>query len=236
MLAHHCFARRAPTRRLFHDVCTAGRLGMPADAVDATLPRPLQSYLRALHDRPTAAATVTAGCTAAVGDGVARIAAWALDDAEVARGISRTVCFAGWSALAVGVGGSIWYRALRRKFPGDTYEVALRTILDLSVFSPVLFGATLGVVTWLETGSVERVGIKLRDDWLQYIGKLWVIWGGGSVLSYLNMPMPWQPPFALGISITWFSYLSFRVHRSVVSDELDQSHIVAEYLERSQKR
>ena len=201
------------------------------------LPYPLQSYLRALHARPMAVGTVAAGCTATAGDGMARIVAWALGDTDVAQGISRTACFAVWSAFAVGVGGHIWYRSLLRKFPGDAYEVALRTVLDLSFFSPVVFGLTVSGVTWVRSGgSIEQVGIKLRDDWLQYLGKLWVIWGGGSVVSYMAVPPPWQPPFALGLAAAWFSYLSFRVHRTVVSDELDQSHIVAEYLERSQRR
>ena len=180
--------------------------------------------------------TVSVGCAATAGDGAARAVAWALGDTEAAQGISRTAYFAGGSALAVGVGGRLWYRALLRKFPGETYEVALRTALDLSFFSPVVFGLTIAGVTWVETGSVEKIGIKLRDDWLQYLGKLWVIWGGGSAVSYMAVPTPWQPPFALCLSLTWFSYLSYRVHRTLVSEELDQSHLVTEYLQQAQKR
>jgi len=221
------------TRR-FHDVCTAGRNGMPDPPT--TLPQPLQLYLRAMHASPLVTGTISVGCAATAGDGMARVAAWAMGDTQVAQGISRTAYFAGWSALAVGVGGRLWYRALLRRFPGETYEVALRTCLDLSFFSPVVFGLTVAGGTWVETGSEEKVRIKLRDDWLQYLGKLWVIWGGGSAVSYMAVPTPWQPPFALGLSLMWFSYLSYRVHRTLGSEELDQSHLVTEYLQKAQKR
>ena len=219
--------------RRFHDVMTAGRNGMPDPP--STLPQPLQLYLRSMHTSPMVTGTVSAGCAATAGDGIARIVAWAMGDTQVAQGISRTAYFAGWSALAVGVGGRLWYRALLRKFPGETYEVALRTCLDLSFFSPVVFGLSVAGLTWVQTGSEEMVAIKLRDDWLQYLGKLWLTWGVGSYVSYMAVPTPWQPPFALGLSLGWFSYVSYRVHRTLDSEEFDQSHLVTEYLQKAQK-
>ena len=61
--------------RRFHDVMTAGRNGMPDPP--STLPQPLQLYLRSMHASPMVTGTVSAGCAATAGDGIARIVAWA---------------------------------------------------------------------------------------------------------------------------------------------------------------
>ena len=229
-------------RRLLHDVCTPGRLGAGAISADAwsTLPWPLQRYLRALHERPMAMAVSGAGCAAFVGDCAARLVAAVAGDAklpsgdDVPRGAVRTAGFVGVSAALVGVGGEIWYRALLRKFPDWTYHVALRTILDQSFFSPVALGLTVMGVTLIETASREQAGLRLRDDWLHHLGKMWTLWGGGSVVSYLCVPTPWQPPFALGLACVWSTFVSYRIHRPLQDHATDQH--VGDYLRKEQRK
>ena len=155
-------------------------------------------------------------------------------DTSGPSGVVRTVGFVGVSAALVGVGGEVWYRALLRKFPDWTYHVALRTILDQSFFSPVALGLTVMGVTLVETGSRQQAGMRLRDDWLHHLGKMWTLWGGGSVVSYLCVPTPWQPPFALGLACVWSTFVSYRIHRPLHDAATDQH--VGDYLRQEQRK
>ena len=121
---------------------------------------------------------------------------------------------------------------LLRKFPDWTYHVALRTVLDQSFFSPVVLGLTVAGVTFCETWSRREAGDRLRDDWIFHIGKMWTVWGGGSIVSYLSVPTPWQPAFALGLAVGWSAFVSYRIHRPLV--DLTSDDLVVEFLRQEQ--
>ena len=133
--------------RTWHDVATQGRLGSPDTCSKG--PRLLSAYTEQLHLRPRTCAVISSFIAAALGDASAQMATCVLvrtrwvdrDDAEKDPYFSadfscqRAASFSFTVGSLVGVGGEFWYRHLLRKFPGWTYEVALRTILDLVRFA-----------------------------------------------------------------------------------------------------
>ena len=131
-----CGRKRAPQlaqRRGWHDVWTWGRLGLPGPELDPKLPPVLRGIMQAMHARPRLCAVVCATTAAAAGD----ICAQALSElkqsderASIASRAARVATHAGLVGILVGGAGDVWFRALVLRFPGHTYEAALRSILD----------------------------------------------------------------------------------------------------------
>jgi hypothetical protein len=128
-------------------------------------------------------------------------------------GPARAARFACAVGLLVGCGGELWYRRLRGPFPGWTYDVALRTIVDLGVFAPAALCGTIALTAFGATGDAAHALERVRDDAGQPLGLMWGWWGGGLSASYLLLPTLWQPPFALGLAVGWCAYVSSRLHR-----------------------
>jgi hypothetical protein len=140
--------------RHWHDVATPGRLGSAGPYMDG--PRVLSVYTTALRARPGACAVIASVSAAAIGDAFAQLtsytvaragwtyrdsfakdAYWMCRDSTVPDpyfgsdlSLARLATFTTIVGSLVGIGGEFWYRQLLRKFPGWTYEVVLRTILD----------------------------------------------------------------------------------------------------------
>lgn len=230
-------ARVSRGLRGWHDVCTPGRLGQAEP--DPALSWPLCVWLRALHQRPLLCATGSATAAAAAGDLLAqafahaKICILADDRAPVPLpDLGRTAMYSAVGALLVGMAGQVWYRSLLLKFPGVQYEVAVRTVLDLSLYGPVVLGLVVSSMTLWSTADREYTAFRLSTDWFHSLGKLWAFWLSGSALSYLFVPMHKQPLFALGIGVVWNSYISHRIHlpRTPRETSEDRQLHVGEYI------
>lgn len=240
--------------RRWHDVACAGRLGDARASGSFYAP-----WLRLLHRRPLAAAAAGAAASAALGDGLAQAWSAAGFDAQrsaesdghygsgaaamaaihatpkLVEGASpemgpwRTARYAATVGLLAGVAGELWFRALLARFPGDTYNVAMRALVDQAVFAPSVLGATVGSATLMSSGDPAYARHRLRTDWAHNLGRMWALWSGGAVLGYLLLPPPLQPLLALATSTVWNGYLSLRLHRPVAFDDRDD-RFVGEYL------
>jgi len=250
MLMARVALRRSPTRqfaRRWHDVATPGRLGDPSASNE--LPLPIRSYLGLLHKRPMAGAATGAAIAAAIGDvlaqavqasGLASVvdgcvthhdpySAMAdlssrpqlIDGASTELGVLRTARFAATVGALVGCAGELWFRHLLGPFPGWTYDVALRTIVDQAVFAPIVLALTIGSVTVAATGDVGYARQRVRQDTMDPLGQMWTLWGCGLALSYLAVPTPWQPPFAMALGVAWSAIVSTRLHRPVAPEGSD---------------
>lgn len=207
--------RLAAQCRGWHDVTTPGRHGLAT--TDHALPRPLRAYLHALHARPRLCAIVGAAGAGAAGDMLAQLlgAALAPPDAEppsLSARASRTLTHAAFVGALVGGAGDVWFRALAKKFPGHTYEAAVRGILDQALFAPVVLGIFVGAATIAGGSDVPYAQFRLREDWIHPVGKMWSVWLGGGALSYLYAPAAWQPVVACAQALLWNCYISARVH------------------------
>jgi hypothetical protein len=231
-------------RRHWHDVATPGRLG---DATaSAQLPQALRVYLRFLHNRPLAGAAAGSALAAAAGDVLSQVVqVTGLDmigdayvrhdnpysamadlasrprlaaDASPEYGVARTVRFAAVVGGLVGCAGELWYRRLLVSFPGWTYEVVLRTIVDQALFAPAVLGLTIGAVTAASTADLEYARFRIRHDTIDPLGRMWTLWGCGLSFSYLSLPSPWQPPFAMALGVVWCAIVSTRLHRPIVAE------------------
>ena len=201
--------------RRWHDVCTSGRLGQVEP--NSTLPRPLRVWLRALHHRPLLCSTGSAAGAAATGDIFAQVCAYAWtcrhrEASTLLPDFSRTAKYSALSALLVGMAGEVWFRSLLLKFPGVQYQVAVRAVLDLSLFGPVALGLVISTMTLWGKADCEYTAFRLSTDWFHSLGKLWAFWLSGSAVSYLFVPIHSQPLFALGLGVVWNSYISHRIH------------------------
>ena len=235
--------RRSGARR-WHDVASPGRLGDASPP--AHLPAVLRTYLRALHRRPLAAATVAAASAAATGDILAqsayvlgadgsvrptdapaqhrdRYAAMAnmaatpslIEGATPETGVLRTVRFAAVVGALVGAGGELWFRRLLRYFPGWTYDVALRTMVDQTLFAPAVLACSVGCITFASSGDFAYAWGRIAHDAVHPLGQMWSLWTCGLAANYALVPGPWQPTFALGLAVLWTSLVSARVHRPI---------------------
>lgn len=148
-------------------------------------------------------------------------------------GMWRTLRFAACTGAMVGFVGERWFRGLLAAMPGKTYEVALRTTVDLLVFAPSTLATIAGTTTMLSAGSDREYFMhKMRHDCVHALGPLWSFWLGGTVASYLLVPSPWQPPFALVLSTVWCTYISSRLHRPLAGTQRkeDANARVGEFL------
>jgi hypothetical protein len=150
------------------------------------------------------------GATAAM---ASQYAPRALEGIDPETGATRTVRFAALAGGLVGVVGELWFRRLLVVCPGWTYDAALRTVFDLSLFAPAVLGLVVGGNTLLATGDAAYVGHKLHHECVHSLGSLWSWWLGGVATSYLLIPAPWQPPFGMGLAVVWSAYVSLRLHR-----------------------
>jgi len=202
--------------RGWHDVFTTGRLGASNPPSSSSLPRFLQRYQRLLHHQPKLCTFCSATCTAVVGDLIAQAlaAVGACEQIEsVESPLARACTYGAVSGILVGGIGELWYRSLLKSFPGATYEAALRAILDLSLFAPVTLGLFVCAVAICERSDLEYVRYRLDKDWGHSIGKMWVLWGVGTTLSYLHVQPPWQPPLAMVLACVWHAFVSLRIHQ-----------------------
>lgn len=128
--------------RLWHDVANQGRLGSLEPCPNG--PRILSAYTVALHRWPRTCSVISCFVAASLGDVAAQLTTNALvrigwKGQDIAArdeyfsadfSAQRTLTFSLVVSSLVGFCGDVWYRQLLVKFPGWTYEVALRTILD----------------------------------------------------------------------------------------------------------
>lgn len=227
-----------PRVRTWHDVCTSGRLGDPS-AMSA--PAVLRTYLRLLHERPVTIAVAGTAFAAAAGDLLAQAAhatglnfdsddfsghtnPWSamaamLNRPPLAEGVAtemgpvRTARFAAVVSALVGGIGTLWFRRLMVPFPGWQSDVALRTFLDQLVFAPAVLALVIGSSTLATSWDASYACQRVYQDTLGPLTTMWSIWGGGVAFSYLMVPTPWQPVFAVGLGAVWCTCVSLRVHR-----------------------
>ena len=128
-------------------------------------------------------------------------------------GLLRTTRFALLAGGCVGVVGESWFRFLLSVAPGWTYQVAIRAVFDQVTFAPAVLCAVVAGTTALATADPDYVRHKVHHDGWLACGKMWALWLSGSAASYMLVPMPWQPPFAVGVSLLWSAYVSARTHR-----------------------
>ena len=98
-------------------------------------------------------------------------------DTSPEYGVARTVRFAAVVGGLVGCAGELWYRRLLVSFPGWTYEVVLRTIVDQALFAPAVLGLTIGAVTAASTADLEYARFRIRHDTIDPLGRMWALWG-----------------------------------------------------------
>ena len=127
-------------------------------------------------------------------------------------GPMRTVRFAALAGGLAGYAGERWFRSLLGPFPGWTYEVALRTIVDQAFFAPAVLGAVVGGVALLSTRDLDYTRHKLHRDWAHVCGKMWAVWSTMATVNYLLVPTPYQPPCTAALSMLWAAYVSYRAH------------------------
>jgi len=77
----------------------------------------------------------------------------------------------------------------------------------------VILGLVVTGVAYSEIPDIEYIRHRMFCDWLNFVGRMWMVWVVGTHLSYLNVPLPWQPVAALGIGVFWQAHLSNRLHR-----------------------
>lgn len=264
LTASRPFGCRVGAWRRWHDVVNSGRLGsLEAEGGAPTLVRHYLALLHhqplasaavgataaaALGDT-LAQLTWCSGLDARFGRlldycqrRVGSYAVWAAalatpeleEGASPELGLGRALRYATVVGAVVGVGGELWFRRLLAAVPGVTYEVALRASFDLAAFAPVALALVCGGTLYLSTGDADHTWQRLRREWYQPLGKLWVLWGGGVTVSYLLIPVPWQPVFAFGIATVWSAYLSSRLHLPIARppSEKDQQYAMSSYLRR----
>ena len=205
------------------------------------MPAVLRAYLRLLHESPFAGAILGSAVSAAAGDVLAQTMTAAGMDADqeddahgspfaamaavvnrprptegaaTEMGAVRTVRFATIVGTLVGGIGTLWFRRLMVPFPGWKSDVAVRTLLDQTLFAPAVLALTIGGVTCASTGEVGYALHRVRHDTIHPMTTMWTIWGGGVAVSYLLVPAPLQAVYAAGVSTLWCACVSLRVHRS----------------------
>ena len=242
--------------RRWHDVASPGRLGDASPP--AHLPAALRAYLRALHCRPLAAATVGAAAAAAAGDAMAqsayvlgadgmsnvrtagagpaqhrdRYAAMAamavtptlIEGAVPETGVLRMVRFAAVVGTLVGAGGELWFRRLLRPFPGWTYDVALRTMVDQTLFAPAVLACSVSCITLASSGDAAYAWGRIAHDAVHPLGQMWTLWTCGLAANYVLVQGPWQSTFAFGLAVLWTSLVSARVHQPIAVASGDVQH------------
>ena len=241
-------------QRNWHDVASPGRLG---DLNASGVPPLLRSYLSALHSRPLTGAVVSSTLAAVSGDVLAQLAHvtqmdrigedWVEhrdsfsamarmlskpqveDNASPELGALRTARFAAVVGLLAGGAGQVWFRYLLNLFPGWTYNSAIRTIVDQSIFAPTVLAATAGSVTISSTGNAAFVRHRFQHDAIEPLGRMWAWWGCGVAVNYILVPNHWQAPFAIAIGSVWCAMLSARLHLPVCALDADRS-LTARYL------
>jgi len=230
-------------RRGWHDVTTLSRR-LPDGAkptVPASLPLPLRAHLRMLRTRPMLTAAACGAAAAAAGDAIAQTIELALDweGSTSVTWSSRLIRMGGlavFGGLVVGCGGEVWFRALSKKFPGDTYESVVRLTLDQLLFGPVVLLLIAGFQPIIEGRGLDSARAHIHMDWLHMLGKLWAFWGVSGIASYLLLPPKHQPAAALGTAVLWCAFVSYRIH-TLTPFELgifDEAVPVAEYLRENQ--
>ena len=231
--------------RGWHDVCTAGRLGC---ANASGVPVALRAYLGFLRQRPLAGAMASAAAAAGVGDLLAqashiigfddalrhtddnaadpygamaglRSSPQLMEGVTPETGLARTVRYTAVVGTLVGFVGELWFRRLLGPFPRWNVDVAARTIVDQAVFAPAILALTIGLVTLASSGNAEYAKMRMRTETLPPVGTMWAFWGIGTAVSYLNVPTPWQPLFAVALGALWNAYILTRIHRPVAPAE-----------------
>ena len=146
--------------------------------------------------------------------------------ASVELGPVRTLRFALLTGGLVGGLGELWFRrVLLVSFPGWTYDVLLRTVFDQAFFAPAVLAMVVGSTAVLSIGGdAAYAEHKLKQDGVHSLGKMWALWSGSAAASYLLVPTPWQPPFAMGLSVVWAFYVSRRAHLPTASRGFAVSH------------
>mmetsp|Transcript_8880 Transcript_8880/g.19666 ORF Transcript_8880/g.19666 Transcript_8880/m.19666 type:complete len:247 (+) Transcript_8880:3-743(+) len=221
MLVARVFSRR------WHDVANKGRLGCAAAATDGNVPSILSLYAYMLRQHPFKCAAVAATSAAAFGDAIAQLLAcgarqyelfctgfvetresysWALPS------LTRCTVYATVVGSIVGVGGELWYRQLLRHFPGWTYDVALRTVLDQGFFAPVALGLVVAASALFQSADASYTRRRLSDIGLHPMGPMWTWWSVGVAVSYLNVRPPYQPLVAFVWAVAWNAYISAIIH------------------------
>lgn len=193
---------------------------------------PLRWHARLLERRPVAGSLLSAGGAAAAGDALCQaleqVMGWR-GERELGTRESAVVRMGGMAAfglLVVGCGGHVWYRALAHKFPGNTYESAVRLTLDQALFAPVVLLGAVGFLPLLEGRGLDSARAHIDADWLHMLGKMWTFWAVTGISSYILLPLKYQPAAALASAVLWNTFVSYRLHR-LAPLEMDEPEAIS---------
>ena len=142
-------------------------------------------------------------------------------------GPSRTLAYAGVAASLVGVGGELWHRFLRRTWPGNRYQAAIRAILDGLVYAPTAVLLFSAGVQWLRTSDPRYTLHRLQYDGLHPLYPCLKLWWGGLAASYLMLPAHRQPAAAVGLAVVWHALFSHTLHAPSPMDPEREAHVAS---------
>lgn len=161
-------------------------------------------YRTALTKRPILTQCLSTSFLFAAGDVIAQQAVERQydDDGRPTHNPYRTLRMAIYGGGVFGPLVVNWYKFLQTAIRIPTspnLEIVSRVALDQAVFTPVnltLFFSSMATMEGVmgddgkkELGTRERVGKKLRDNWLQGLKANWTVWPGVQLVNFRFVPL-----------------------------------------------
>ena len=187
-------------------------------------------YRTALTKRPILTQCLSTSFLFAAGDVIAQQAVERERDADGSpmHNPYRTLRMAIYGGGVFGPLVVNWYKFLQRavRIPtSPNLEIVSRVALDQAFFTPVnltLFFSSMATMEGVmgddgkQLGTRERVGKKLRDNWLQGLRANWTVWPGVQLVNFKFVPLEHRLLVVNLVSLGGFRFLSFFLSLVVV--------------------
>ena len=174
---------------------------------------PLVWYSRKLDTHPILTKSLSSAIIGGSGDIlsqyiVARNANRSLDWDYV-----RTSRFAFMGIVLIGPVIHVWYGAVMRWFPGNSFSSIVRRVaVDQLLFSPLFLPTFLSGLWLLEGKSPDQVISGLQHTVPTAIVANWALWVPAQAINFRFIPGKYQVLFSNFVGFIWNAYLSYTAH------------------------